>query len=68
MHGQPPQLAKHCFKCRADRQRRAQVKYTWRSEYDANRKAHYFGRLNSRFRVPLLTVPRALNSPQYLQT
>lgn len=68
MHGQPPRLAKHCFKRRADRRRRAQVKYTWRPEYDAYLKAHYFGRLNSRIGVPLLTVPRALNSPQYLQT
>jgi hypothetical protein len=68
MHGEPPRQAKHCVKCRADRRRRAQVKYTWRSEYDAYLKAYYFGRLNSRIRVPLLTVPRALNSPQCLQT
>jgi hypothetical protein len=49
--GQAPRLAKYCLKCRAERRRRAKVKYTWRSEYDAYLKAHYFGRLNRRFQV-----------------
>ena len=29
-HGQPPQLAKYCLKCRAERRRRAKMKYVWR--------------------------------------
>src|SRR5260370_6820973 len=49
--GQPPRLAKHCLKCRAERRRRAKVRYTWRPEYDVYLKAHYFGGLNRRFRV-----------------
>jgi len=51
IHGQPPRLAKYCLKCRADRRRRAKAKYTWRPEYDAHLKAHYFGGLNRRFQV-----------------
>jgi RNA polymerase-binding transcription factor DksA len=47
--GQPPQLAKYCLKCRAERRRRAKLKYTWRPEYEACLKAHYFGGLNCRF-------------------
>jgi len=50
-HGQPPREAKYCLKCRADRQRRAKLKYTWRPEYDAYLKAQYFGGLNRRFQV-----------------
>ncbi len=50
-HGQPPREAKYCLKCRAERRRRAKLKYTWRAEHDAYLKAHYFGGLNRRFRV-----------------
>ncbi len=50
-HGQLPQLAKYCLKCRAERHRRAKVKYVWRPEYDEHLKAHYYGGLNRRFRV-----------------
>ena len=49
--GNPPRLTKYCLKCRADRRRRARVKYVWRSEFDAYLKAHYFGGLNRRFQV-----------------
>jgi hypothetical protein len=62
-HGQPPREAKYCLKCRADRRRQAKLKYTWRPEYDAYLKAHYFGGLNRRFRVlsqmvRMTTLPR----------
>ncbi|MCI0620842.1 MAG: hypothetical protein L0387_04085, partial [Acidobacteria bacterium] len=46
----PPREAKYCLKCRAER-RRARLKYTWRPEYDAYLKAHYYGGLKRRFRV-----------------
>lgn len=46
-----PAEAKYCLKCRADRRRRAKLKYTWRAEYDAYLRAHYFSGLNRRFRV-----------------
>jgi hypothetical protein len=49
--GTPPSEAKYCSKCRADRRRRATVKYTWRPELDAFLKAQYFGGLNRRFQV-----------------
>jgi len=49
--GLPPRLAKYCLRCRADRRRRSRLKYTWRPEYDAYLKAHYFGGLNRRFKV-----------------
>ncbi|MGA8223773.1 MAG: hypothetical protein WB780_19145 [Candidatus Acidiferrales bacterium] len=49
--GQPPQLANYCLKCRAERRRSATAKYTWRPEYDAYLRAHYFGGLNRRFQV-----------------
>ncbi len=49
--GHPPREAKYCLKCRAERRKRAKLKYTWRAEYDAYLKAHYFGGLNRRFRV-----------------
>ncbi len=49
--GNPPRLTKYCLKCRAERRRRARVKYVWRSEFDAYLKAHYFGGLNRRFQV-----------------
>jgi len=50
-HAQPPQLAKYCLKCRAERRRRAKTKYVWRPEYDEHLRAHYYGGLNRRFRV-----------------
>ena len=49
--GAPPSEAKYCSKCRADRRRRAKLKYTWRLEFDAFLKAQYFGGLNRRFQV-----------------
>jgi hypothetical protein len=50
-HGQLPQLAKYCLKCRVERRRRAKMKYVWRPEFDQHLKAHYNGGLNRRFRV-----------------
>lgn len=49
--GTPPSEAKYCSKCRADRRRRAKLKYTWRPEFDDILKAQYFGGLNRRFQV-----------------
>jgi len=49
--GAPPSEAKYCSTCRADRRRRAKLKYTWRPELDAFLKAQYFGGLNRRFQV-----------------
>jgi hypothetical protein len=49
--GAPAREAKYCAKCRADRRRRAKLKYTWRPEFDAFLKAQYYGGLNRRFRV-----------------
>jgi len=62
--GQPPRLAKYCLKCRAERRRRARVKYTWRPEYDAYLKAHYLGGLNRRFRV-LTRMVRLTGLPRW---
>lgn len=50
-HGEAPSEARYCSKCRADRQRGAKLKYTWRPEFDAFLKAQYFGGLNRRFQV-----------------
>jgi hypothetical protein len=50
-HGEPPSEARYCSKCRADRRRRAKLKYMWRPEFDAFLKAQYFGGLNRRFEV-----------------
>jgi len=61
--GQTPRLAKYCLKCRAER-RRARVRYTWRPEYDAYLKAHYFGGLNRRFRV-LTRMVRLTGLPRW---
>ena len=47
----PPTEAKYCLKCRAERRRRANLKYVCRSEYDEYLKAHYYGGLNRRFQV-----------------
>jgi hypothetical protein len=49
--GVPPSEAKYCSKCRAERRRRAKVKYIWRSEFDDMLKAQYYGGLNHRFQV-----------------
>jgi hypothetical protein len=49
--GAPPTEAKYCAKCRANRRRRAKLKYTWRPEFDAFLKTQYFGGLNRRFQV-----------------
>lgn len=50
-HGEPPSEAKYCAKCRADRRRRARLKYIWRPEFDAFLKSQYYGGLNRRFQV-----------------
>src|SRR5260370_36574538 len=62
--GQPPLLAKYCLKCRAERRRRARVKYTWLPEQDAYLKAHYFGGLNRRFQV-LTRMVRMTGLPRW---
>lgn len=49
--GAPPSAAQYCSKCRADRRRHAKLKYTWRPEFDAFLRTHYFGGLNRRFQV-----------------
>lgn len=48
---QPPTDAKYCTTCRAERRRRAKIKYVWRPEYDEYLNAHYYGGLNRRFQV-----------------
>lgn len=50
-HDKPPTEARYCPKCRADRRRRARLKYIWRPEFDAFLKAQYYGGLNRRFQV-----------------
>lgn len=49
--GEPPTEARYCSKCRADRRRRAKLKYTWRPEFEAFLKTQYYGGLNRRFQV-----------------
>lgn len=49
--GEPPTEAQYCSKCRAERRRRAKLKYTWRPEFDEILKAQYHGGLNRRFQV-----------------
>jgi hypothetical protein len=51
LRNQPPTEAKYCLKCRAERRRRANLKYVWRPEYDDYLKAHYHGGLKRRFQV-----------------
>lgn len=51
LQNQSSRKPKQCFKCGANRPRRAKSKYTWRPEDDAYLKAHYFGGLNRRFQV-----------------
>src|SRR3990172_9704190 len=46
-----PTEAKYCLKCRAERRRRANLKYVWRPEYDDYLKGHYYGGLNRRFQI-----------------
>ena len=46
-----PTEAKYCLRCRADRRRRANLKYVWRPEYDDFLKGHYYGGLNRRFQI-----------------
>jgi hypothetical protein len=62
--GQPPQLAKYCLKCRAERRRRSRVKYAWLPEHAAYLKAHYFGGLNRRFQV-LTRMVRMTGLPRW---
>jgi hypothetical protein len=62
--GQAPLLAKYCLRRRAERRRRPRVKYTWRPEYDAYLKAHYFGGLNRRFQV-LTSMIRLTGLPRW---
>lgn len=50
-YDKPPTEARYCPKCRADRRRRARLKYIWRPEFDAFLKAQYYGGLNRRFQV-----------------
>jgi hypothetical protein len=49
--GRPPVEAKFCLKCRAERRRRAKVKYNWLPQHDAYMRAHYHGGLHQRGRV-----------------
>jgi hypothetical protein len=49
--GKPPTEAKYCSTCRAERRRRAKLKYRWSPELDALLKAQYYGGLNRRFQV-----------------
>jgi len=46
-----PTEAKYCLRCRAERRRRANLKYVWRPEYDDYLKGHYYGGLNRRFQI-----------------
>ncbi len=46
-----PVEAKYCLKCRAERRRRAKLKYNWLPQHDAYMRAHYHGGLHQRGRV-----------------
>jgi hypothetical protein len=46
-----PIEAKYCLKCRADRRRRAKLKYNWLPQHDTYMRAHYHGGLHQRGRV-----------------
>jgi hypothetical protein len=61
---QPPLVAKYYLKCRAERRRRAKVKYTWLPKHDANLKANYFGGVNRRFQV-LTRMVRMIGLPRW---
>lgn len=46
-----PIEAKFCLKCRAERRRRAKLKYNWLPQHDAYMRTHYHGGINQRGRV-----------------
>lgn len=46
-----PIEAKYCLKCRAERRRRAKLKYNWLPQHDAYMLVHYHGGLHQRGRV-----------------
>lgn len=46
-----PIEAKYCLKCRAERRRRAKLKYNWLPQHDAYMRANYHGGLHRRGRV-----------------
>jgi hypothetical protein len=46
-----PIEAKYCLRCRAERRRRAKLKYNWLPQHDAYMRAHYHGGLHQRGRV-----------------
>lgn len=46
-----PIEAKYCLKCRAERRRRAKLKYNWLPQHDAYMRVHYHGGLHQRGRV-----------------
>ena len=46
-----PIEAKFCLKCRAERRRRAKLKYNWLPQHDAYLRAHYHGGLHRRGRA-----------------
>lgn len=46
-----PIEAKFCLKCRAERRRRAKLKYNWLPQHDAYMRAQYHGGLHQRGRV-----------------
>ena len=43
-----PIEAKYCLKCRAERRRRARLKYNWLPQHEAYMRAHYHGGLHQR--------------------
>jgi hypothetical protein len=46
-----PIEAEFCLKCRAERRRRAKLKYNWLPQHDAYMRSHYHGGLHQRGRV-----------------
>lgn len=46
-----PVEAKYCLKCRAERRRRAKLKYNWLPQHDTYMLDHYYGGLHQRGRV-----------------
>lgn len=53
-----PIEAKYCVKCRAERQRRAKLKYNWLPQHDADMRAHYHSGLHQRGRVIKELIPQ----------
>ena len=51
LHDPVPREAKQSLQRGTERQRAARPRYTWRPEYDAYLREHYFGGLNRRFQV-----------------